>query len=238
MGNGSMETAMNRVEPNLSREERRKRQKEFWRARYEEDPAFFGERESDFAAWCAPLLRAERNIRDIVELGCGYARDARFLAAQGFRVSGVDLTGVRDPSSTTSGRDGPPCKFVEADALEFLQRSPPRSVDAVYSNMLFNMDYTEEEHRELFAAIHRVLRDRGLHLYSARSTSDPWYGRGAKVDADTFDPAPHGVTMHYFSAEYADRLAEGLFAPVQRVERSEGEGDFPIRLLYVVDRRA
>ncbi|MGI0129311.1 MAG: class I SAM-dependent methyltransferase [Thermoplasmata archaeon] len=228
---------MTQSDSNLSREERRKRQRAFWRARYAEDPAFFGDRESDFAAWCVPILREQANIKDVVDLGCGYGRDTRFLTAQGFRVRGVDIAGARNPSAPRSGGEGPPCEFIEADALEFLRQRSPQSVDAVYSNMLFNMDYTEEEHRELMAAIHRVLRGGGLHLYSARSTSDSWYGRGKKLGPDTFDPAPHGTSMHYFSEEYANRLAEGLFTPVQRVEVSEGEGEFPIRLLYVVDRR-
>lgn len=44
--------------------------------------------------------------------------------------------------------------------------------------------------------------------------------------------------MHYFSQEYANRLAEGPFTPLERVERTEGVGEFPIRFLYVVDRRS
>jgi SAM-dependent methyltransferase len=214
--------------------DRRERQRAFWRSRYAEDPEFFGERESEFARWCVRVLQAERDIREIVELGCGYGRDTRFLSAQGFHVRGVDLAGVW---TTPSPEQGPRYEFIESDCLEFLGREPVGRLDAVYSNMLFNMDFTEGEHRELMEAVHRVLRPGGLHLYSARSTSDPWYGRGRKVGPDSFDPAPDGITMHYFSIEYADRLARNLFTPVSRSEHAEGEGEFPIRLWYVVDRR-
>jgi SAM-dependent methyltransferase len=217
--------------------DRKKGQREFWRSRYAEDPSFFGKEESAFARWCAPILRAEKGIREVIELGSGYGRDARYLSAQGFRVRGVDLA-----TPQYSGTPEPPpyeraSELLEGDAFEFLRQLSPQGADAVYSNMFFNMDFTEVEHRELMEAIHRVLRKGGLHLYSARSTSDPWYGRGKRVGPDTFDPAPHGVTMHYFSVEYANRLSEGWFDPVQRVERGEGEGEFPIRLLFVVDRR-
>lgn len=220
-----------------SREQRRGRQRDFWGEKYAEDPSFFGDRESSFARWCLPILRDAGDIREVVELGCGYGRDSRFLSQQGFHVRGVDLAELGSQQDSDPGQMSPDFERIELDALEFLQHLPLESVDAVYSNMLFNMDYTEDEHRELIQAIHDALRHGGLHLYSARSTSDQWYGRGKEVGPDTFDPAPHGVTMHYFSRAYADRLAAGLFTPLWRVERAEGEEDFPIRLLYAADQR-
>ncbi len=213
---------------------RRDRQRAFWRARYLEDPAFFGDRESDFARWSASILRKEPDVRDVIELGCGYGRDARYLTEQGLRVRGVDLTAPRPRV-----RSGPRPRYtlIEADCLAFLEQLPAGGVDAVYSNMFFNMDFTEREHRALMRAIHRALRRDGWHLYSARSTQDPWFGRGRRVAPDTYDPAPHGVPLHFFSETYADRLSSGLFVPVQREQREEGGDEFPIRLWYFADRR-
>lgn len=220
--------------PALSGIERRERQRAFWRRKYAHDPAFFGEAESEFARWCLPRLRADRKVRELVDLGCGYGRDTRFFGTQGFRVRGVDFAGV-PPARTRRSRN--PWGFVESDCGEFLQRQRPGSVDAVYSNMLFNMDFTEAEHRSLFGEVCRALRPGGWHLYSVRSITDPWYGRGRQVGPDTFDPAPHGITMHYFSKQYVDRLGANGFEPVARAERWEGRQDFPIRLWYVADRK-
>ena len=215
--------------------ERRALQRAFWRSRYLEDPAFFGAGASDFARWCVPWLAQEGRTHEVLELGCGYGRDTRFLAEHGYHVRGVDLTGAAHPAASRAGYG---TEIEELDALDCLRRQTAGSLDAVYSNMFFNMDFTEEEHRELFRAVHEALRPDGLHLYSARSTSDPWYGRGRPLGPDRFDPAPQGISMHFFSRAYADRLADALFRPVERLERNEGEGDFPITLLYVVDRRA
>ena len=215
--------------------ERRERQRRFWRAKYEEDPAFFGNRESDFARWCLPLLRRSPDVRVVVELGCGYGRDTEYLSAHGFQVRAVDVVGP--PPGSRAAVD-PSCEYVESDCLEFLRRVPRGSLDAVYSNLFFSMDFTESEHRALMRAVHAALRPGGLHLYSVRSTSDPWFGRGRKAGPETFDPAPHGITMHYFSESYADRLTAGLFVPVQHTERREGEEEFPIVLWYFADRRA
>ncbi len=210
----------------------------FWRERYLEDPAFFGSTESAFARWCLPLLREEEGVRSILELGCGYGRDSRFFAANGYRAVGVDLARAGKPEIPRSSRAHSSLRFIESDAEDFLSRPRRSGFDAVYSNMFFNMDFTAVEHRRLMRSIRSALRPGGLHLYSARAISDPWYGRGRRVGSDTFELSPNGVTIHFFSEEYADRLARGLFRKIRSAERWEGVGDFPIRLLYRVDRRA
>ena len=217
-----------------ARIERRDRQREFWQRRYNEDPAFFGPEESEFARWCLPILMSEAGLREIVELGCGYGRDARYLSARGFHVRAVDLVRRTGPSPDVARAE---IDTIESDCLEFLSNLAGGSVDAVYSNMFLNMDFTEREHRDLVRAVHRALAPRGLHLFSVRSTSDPWYGRGRRVRPDTYDPAPRGVTMHFFSEAYADRLSKGRFEPVRREERCVGGAVFPIRLWYFAVRR-
>ena len=229
---------MSRGSVSASRSSRRERQRAFWRERYLEDPAYFGSAESDFARWCLPLLQTEQGIESILELGCGYGRDSRFLAGEGFRVVGADLTRSHSFGAPPSNKAQPRLRFIESDAVDFLTQVSPGEFDAVYSNLFFNMDFTRAEHRSLMRSIRSALRPDGLHLYSARATSDPWYGRGNKMGADTFESSPNGVTIHFFSQEYADRLARGLFRKIQSVERPEGVGEFPIRLLYRVDRRA
>ncbi len=216
---------------------RQERQRAYWSQTYAEDPTFFGARESEFARWCLPWLRAGPTIHDIVELGCGYGRDARFFSAQGYRVLGIDLVEPEPSPGTPTDRNTPAHETMLGDALECLQRLADRGTDVVYSNMFLNMDFTEKEHRELLGAVHRVLRAEGLHCFSVRAVSDPWYGRGRRLGPDRFEPAPGGVPLHFFSAPYIDRLIHGRFTSVGRVERTEGEGDFPIRLIYEIDRR-
>lgn len=228
--------ARHRRRPRASRASgrRRERQRSFWRDRYAEDPEFFGATESDFARWCREILVAERSVREIVELGSGYGRDTRFWAAGGWHVRGVDL-------APGTGRGGPappvPPELAEGDALEFLEQCEPESVDAVYSHLFFSMDFSARECRTLVEAIHRVLRPGGLHLYSVRARSDPWYGRGRPVRPGVFRPGRGHVPVRFFTSGECDRLAAGLFEPVRREERPEGEGEFPIRVWYVVDRR-
>ena len=215
--------------------ERHGNQKDFWDARYTKDSEFFGATESSFARWCLPRLRKGKGKR-LLELGFGYGRDARFFASQGFQVRGVDVSskGAELARKETLRHR---VDLVQGEVMVFLRTLPKSGADAVFSNLFYNMDFTEEEHQELFREVARVVRPGGLHLYSVRSTTDPWYGRGRRVRADTFDPSPDGITMHFFSPGYVRQISKGLFQPVTLEEVVEGEAEFPIRVLYVAERR-
>ena len=215
-------------------------QRAFWNHRYRGDPELFGAGRSPFARWARDVLRRAGIRRGMcIELGVGYGRDLRYLQRCGFVVRGVDASDVGVALARRRRRPvvlrAP--EIVLGDAVSFLAQIPGQSVDVVYSNMFYNMDFTEADHVRLFAEVARVLRPGGFHLYSVRSTSDSWYGRGRRTGPDTFDLRPHGSTMHFFSRTYARRLGRGAFSSFAREDRLEGARDFPIRLLYAADVR-
>jgi SAM-dependent methyltransferase len=216
------------------RSARTHRQREYWSGRYAEDPNLFGESESALAHWG---LKAVGNVPPggtLIELGCGNGRDLRYFQSLGYQVRGVDCAG------DVPFRQLPhlqPLDIQCRDALEFLQQQGSSSVDVVYSNLFYNMDFTEEDHRELFREAARVLRPGGFHLYSVRTVKDRWYGRGRKVGEDTYDSTPDGTTMHFFSSEYARRLRPDELTLVQEEEFEKGKGDFPIQVLYIAERK-
>jgi SAM-dependent methyltransferase len=61
----------------------------FWDRRYREEGAIWGEEPSPTALLAAKYLRAHDRVLDI---GFGYGRDVLFLARQGCRVAGIDLS--------------------------------------------------------------------------------------------------------------------------------------------------
>ena len=207
------------------------RQARFWDRRYISDPEFFGAGPSPFLRWTLSRLRQRSVGRNWLELGSGYGRDLVALRTRGFSVRGVDISRV----GTTLARRAK-LAAVEAPALEYLPGLESGSVDVVYSNLFLNMEFTEAEHARLFEEIHRVLIPGGFHAYSVRSVADPWYGRGTRTGPDSFDLAPHGPVLHFFSPDYARKLRRGRFRGLEMWEGTEGR-EFPITVLYILEQK-
>jgi len=207
-------------------------QARYWDGRYRSQPTIFGNEPSPFLKWVLASFRGRPLGRAWVELGGGYGRDLAELGRLGLSARGVDASAAAIAIARASG-----LPVVRGDALRFLSRLPERSVDVVFSNLFFNMDFGEEEHRQLFAAVRRALVPRGYHAYSVRSVSDPWYGKGKPVGPDMFDLDPDGPVMHFFSPGYARRLRGDRFRLVRSRATDEDQGRFPVRVLYFLDQK-
>ncbi len=101
------------------------------------------------------------------------------------------------------------------------------SFDACYAHMLFCMAFTTREIEAIAGEVRRVLRPRGLVLYTARTTADPDFGRSVARGEDMYEVG--GFIVHFFS------LAQG-FELVDVVEFEEGP--LPRRLFRVTMRKA
>lgn len=216
--------------------------REFWDQFYLRDPDAFGSSASGLARWALPMFQRALPAGRILELGCGTGRDLAFFAAHGFEVSGVDFSDVAVRAANqklAALRDErPPIQWaVSGVAREYLASQSAQSQDAVFSNLFFNMVIDPAEHRRLFRQIARVLSNEGLHVFSARSVHDPWYGKGTQLAPDSFDPGGAGRPMRYFSEEYVRGLAEESFQLLELREIREGESDFPITVLYAAGQR-
>lgn len=227
-----MTRARRRTSPRTTPDGASRRQAEYWDQRYRSDPTFFGAGASPFLAWVLSTLEGRTQGRTWVELGSGYGRDLGTLREHGHSAHGVDLSWV---GTTLARRAG--LRAVRGHALHFLAELPEQSIGVVFSNLFLNMEFSEDDHERLFALIHRALIPGGYHAYSVRSVSDRWYGKGVPVGPGMFDLAPDGPVMHFFSREYARRIRRGRFSSVRCPEVTEDPGEFPIRVLYVLDRK-
>ena len=220
---------MARAEPPVTSAQRQSR---FWDAQYRADPRFFGSEASPFLRWTLAALEGRSVGSRWVELGSGYGRDLATLRARGYSVRGVDVSTV---GTALARRSKLP--VLRTPALRFLARQPSNSVDVVFSNLFLNMEFSEGDHGRLLDQVARVLVPGGYHAYSVRSVTDRYYGRGSPVGPDMFDFAPNGPVLHFFSRPYAQRLRHGRLRCVRTRATIEGEGEFPISVLYYLEQK-
>jgi SAM-dependent methyltransferase len=131
---------------------------------------------AEYAAWLARLRGRVPAGGAVLDLGCGCGVPlARDLAAGGYRVTGVDLSGVQVERAR---RLVPTGRFLQADATRV--RFPPSSFDAVVC--LYALVHLPlEEQPPLLGRIGRWLRPGGWLLATTgqrawTGTEDGWLG--------------------------------------------------------------
>ena len=84
--------------------------------------------------------------------------------------------------------------------------------DAFYSHMFFNMRFTDDQVKYLFAEVNRVLEDGGLNLFSVRSDNDAMYKKGTEVEENIFDI--NGFEIRFFTKSDLENIlmAKGFTA--------------------------
>ncbi len=147
--------------------------------------------------WCPEGLReAEAHLlgdvagRDVLEVGCGAAQGARWLVAQGARVTAFDVSlGMLQQARTLDERSGVPVRTVQADA----QAMPFRDASFDLVASAFGGLPFVDDSAGLWREVARVLRPGGRAVFS---TTHPT--RWAFPD----DPGPAGLTV---AQSYFDR---------------------------------
>jgi len=172
---------------------------------------------------------------DVLELGAGQGRDSLAFLAAGFTVTALDYADSALRELRTRAAE-----VGSADRLRTAQHDvrvplplPDRSVDAVFSHMLFCMALTTAELVTLSAEVARVLRPGGLHVYTVRHVGDAHYGQGTAHGDDRWESG--GFIVHFFDRALVDQLAAG-FDVLEIADFKEGE--LPRRLWRITEQRA
>ncbi|MFY9514039.1 MAG: class I SAM-dependent methyltransferase [Rubrivivax sp.] len=121
---------------------------------------------SDWVRRWAPLIRPGGSVLD---LACGSGRHLRWLAAQGFRVTGVDRN-----AEALAGLSGIAAETVLADIEAGPWPLPGRRFDAVIvTNYLW---------RPLQPALLAALADGGLYLHETFADGQQRYGKPSRAE--------------------------------------------------------
>jgi SAM-dependent methyltransferase len=138
----------------------------------------------------------------VLDLGAGGGRHLKLIAELGFEPYGLDisLTGLRHARETCVGVGRRPVVIKGSMlALPF----GDGSFDLVISFGVFYYG-TASEMKQAISELARVLRDEGKAFLVLRTTSDYRFGKGDKIEPQTFrlniyDTNEHGTVQHFLS---------------------------------------
>lgn len=138
-----------------------------------------------------------------LDVGCGEGRNAVWLAQQGWRVTGVDFSGVGlDKARRLADARGVGVDWVRADLRSY--QPPAGAYDLI---VVLYLHLPAGERREVHAALARVLRFGGILLVVGHDVANITHGYGGPQDASIlFTPDDIASDLTELSIERAERV--------------------------------
>jgi SAM-dependent methyltransferase len=198
-----------------------------------QEKGLFGEEPSDFAKKSFNLFRRKK-VQAVLELGCGQGRDTLFFARHGLKLTALDYaeTAVGSLQKKAAAAALASSIVVQTHDVRHPLPFPTASFDACYSHMLLCMEFSTEEISFILGEIHRVLRPRGIVLYSVRSSFDKHYRTGTHLHEEIYEIS--GFAVHFFTEEKIRKLPRVY--KILKIDRMQ-EGSLPRDLFCVTLER-
>ena len=204
-----------------------------WQETFVRNPDMFGALPSYPARIAAEMFKKE-NKTVILELGGGQGRDTIFFVNNGIHITVLDYSESAVGAITDKARKLGLSGYITVLQHDVRAALPfkDESMDGCYSHMLYCMALKTEELEFLSREVRRIIRPRGLHIYTVRHMKDPDFRKGIHRGEDMYEVG--GFIVHFFSREKVERLAEGF--EILRIDEFE-EGELPRKLFLVTLRK-
>ena len=176
----------------------------------------------------------KNNINNIVEFGAGLGRDTLFFAKNFIHVNAIDYSPSGIKVIKEKAKNQNLSKFISTQIFDVRKKLPfkDNSVEACFSHMLYCMALTSVEIQFLNNEICRILKPRGLNIYTVRNSADGDYKKGIHRGEDLYEN--DGFIIHFFSKEKVNNLLKGF--QNLKIENFE-EGNFPRKLFFVCNKK-
>jgi len=147
------------------------------------------------------LERMKKNkVGKILDLGSGEGKDGIFFAKNGYEVFCLDFSekaiGSCKENAESAGVENLVHPLLEDISKPF--KFEDGEFDAVFAHLSLHY-FDDATTTKIFDEIHRVLKMGGLFFANVKSVNDPLYGKGKKIDEDTYEL---GHVRHFFSEAY------------------------------------
>ena len=208
-------------------------QSQHWESNFSNKPEMFGLTPS-LSAKKALKLFQEKKISKIVEIGAGLGRDTIFFAKNEIHTTALDYSSSGIKVINQKTKKDNLSNYISTKLFDVREKLPfeDNSIEACYSHMLYCMALTTNDLKKLNNEIKRILKPRGINIYTVRHINDGDFENGIHRGEDLYEN--DGFIVHYFSKKKVNSLLNG-FKNIS-LEKFE-EGTFPRKLFFVVNEK-
>ncbi|MFC1951076.1 class I SAM-dependent methyltransferase [Chloroflexota bacterium] len=163
-----------------------------WSNKYTEKKYIWGIESSGMARHALAIFK-EHELKTLLLAACGYGRNSKLFAENGMDVTGVDTSVVGIEMAREFDHRS---NYVCASVLDMPFGGP---FDAVFSLNALHL-FPKYERARFIAECMKRLRKGGLGYFAVFSEQESSYGRGPKLEENTFESLP-GRPAHYYTEE-------------------------------------
>lgn len=153
----------------------------------------------------------KKDVKKILDVGCGNGNHVHFFAKQGFEVYGIDISEEAiNIAKDWMKKEGLTANLraIDAEKLPF----EDKFFDVIISHgVLDHISFSKA--KKTMDEIKRVLKPNGYAFITLRSTEDCEFGRGEKTEKNTYilqKGYEKGLIQHYFNLEEIKELFSGF----------------------------
>ncbi len=134
-----------------------------------------------------------KRVKSILDLGCGGGRDSVFFAKKGFQVTALDVftDNFQQERLKKTG-----IIFFKKDIKDI--KFKLGSFDVVYAHLSLHY-FDDKTTDKIFNNLHKIVKPGGYIFIKCKSTSDPYFGKGKKIEENYYD---FEHKRHFFTKEY------------------------------------
>lgn len=171
-----------------------------------------------------PSIFAQESIQyfpesgKILDLGSGQGQDSRYFAEQGYEVVSADLEdfALELNRSKRPHAIGDKITIAKLDMREKFPFSQG-SFDVVYAHLSLHY-FNDQDTKNIFAEIFRVLKPGGTFAFCVNSTTDPQYGTGVAIE-------PNYFKIDNFAKRFFDVQTAGQYAQAFTTKLLDNNGE-------------
>lgn len=168
----------------------------YWNKMYNKTNAF-GLGPTKLALLANEVMKS-KNVRTILELGCGQGRDCIFFAKKDYEVTATDLSSQAIDflkNSVEKLKINNVYAQIQDLKKEFELK---KTYDCIYSNLSLQF-FNEDELDEIFSKVASCLKPNGLFIFSTKRTGDKYDGVGEKIN--NYGYKTKGIVRYFFDQD-------------------------------------
>ena len=208
-------------------------QSQHWEKNFSNKPEMFGLEPSHSAQKALEIFK-KNNINYIAELGAGLGRDTIFFAKNAIKVHALDYSLSAIKIIEEKAKENNLKDLITTEVFDIRKKLPfdDQKFQGCYSHMLYCMALTNLDLKKLNDEICRVLKNKGINIYTVRNSIDADYKKGKHKGEDLYEM--DGFIIHFFSNEKIKSLLNGFLN--LSIENFD-EGSFPRKLSLVINQK-